>query len=401
MANKPSLAETHPEIAKQWHPTKNDDLTASDVTKGSHKKIWWKCKKGEDHEWEMEIASRTSQSQGCKVCAGYIVVKSNCLSTLNPEVAKEWHPTKNKKLTPYDVSVGSSKKVWWKCDKGDDHEWITSIKDRRRHNCPICSGRKAVKSNCLATVNTEITKQWHPTKNKNLTPNMFVAGSHKKVWWKCDKGNDHEWIAAIGDRNFGNGCPICKGLKIVKSNCLSTLNSELAKEWHPTKNGKITPYDVGVGSSKKVWWKCDKGDDHEWLAPVGRRNNGAGCPVCTCQIIVKSNCLATLNPEVAKEWHPTKNGKITPYDVNVGSNKNAWWKCDKGDDHEWKVRIVARKDNGCPCCSGRKLALSNSLSYLYPNIASLWHPHKNKYLRPDNLIANSHKKVWWKYANSK
>ena len=33
MPKKP-LAETHPELAKQWHPSLNGDLTARDVTPG-------------------------------------------------------------------------------------------------------------------------------------------------------------------------------------------------------------------------------------------------------------------------------------------------------------------------------------------------------------------------------
>jgi hypothetical protein len=45
----------------------------------------------------------------------------------------------------------------------------------------------------------------------------------------------------------------------------------LAKQWHPTKNGKLTPSDVGAGSTKKVWWKCNKGDDHEWVASIVNR----------------------------------------------------------------------------------------------------------------------------------
>jgi len=61
---KKSFAETHPEVAKQWHPTKNADLSPFDITSGSNKKVWWKCPKGEDHEWEMSIASRASSGQG-------------------------------------------------------------------------------------------------------------------------------------------------------------------------------------------------------------------------------------------------------------------------------------------------------------------------------------------------
>ena len=45
-------------------------------------------------------------------------------------------------------------------------------------------------------------------------------------------------------------------------------------------------------------------------------------------------------PRVAKEWHPTKNGKLTPRDVVFGSARVVWWKCPEGRDHEWRVAVV-------------------------------------------------------------
>ena len=71
----------------------------------------------------------------------------------------------------------------------------------------------------------------------------------------------------------GTGCSICAGKKIVKSNSLKTLDPKLAKEWHPTKNGNLSPENIGIGSAKKVWWKCPKGGDHEWEAAVVQRKN--------------------------------------------------------------------------------------------------------------------------------
>ena len=49
---------------------------------------------------------------------------------------------------------------------------------------------------------------------------------------------------------------------------LAEVNPDLVKEWHPTMNGEITPFDVSYGSAKKVWWKCAKGDDHSWQTVV-------------------------------------------------------------------------------------------------------------------------------------
>lgn len=100
------------------------------------------------------------------------------------------------------------------------------------------------------------------------------------MWWKCPKGDDHEWQASVNIRRKGHGCGVCANRVIVKSNCLATINPELAKEWHPSKNGDLTPFDVGSGSHKKVWWKCPKGDDHEWQTTVKHRSYGTGCPLC-------------------------------------------------------------------------------------------------------------------------
>jgi hypothetical protein len=391
------LATLHPKIAKEWHPTKNGDLTPHDVTPSINKKVWWKCNKGDDHEWQATVNSRSS-GRGCSVCAGKTIVKSNCLATLNPQLAKEWHPIKNGDLTPFDVTIGSNKKVWWKCKKGDDHEWQSQITNRTNGTgCSICRGLKVVSSNCLATLDPQLSKEWHPTKNGDLTPFDVTNNSGKKVWWKCEKGDDHEWKASVHKRSSGNNCPICSGRAIVKSNCLATLNPQLAKEWHPIKNGDLTPLDVTIASNKKVWWKCVKGDDHEWISTVNNRTNGNGCGICRGLVVVLSNCLATLDPQLSKEWHPTKNGDLTPFDVTNKSGKKVWWKCDKGDDHEWKATIGNRaKGNDCSVCHGKTIVKSNCLATLNPKLAKEWHPTRNGDLTPFDVTINTKKKVWWR-----
>jgi len=358
--------------------------------------IWWKCSEGDDHEWYVSVSNRKA-GWGCPVCSGRKVAKSNSLATINPGLAKEWHPTKNQKLTPFDVTPNSQKKVWWLCPKGVDHEWDAIVADRNNGiGCAICSNYKVVKSNCLSTLNPQLAQEWHPTKNGELTPDDVHPGSARKVWWKCPKGDDHEWKTVVYSRSGGKGCPICDGKKVVLSNCLATLNPKLANEWHPLKNGKLTPKDVGQNSGKKVWWKCTKEDDHEWQSTAHHRTIGLGCPICSNQKIVLSNCLATLNPELARQWHPTKNGGLTPYDIGAGSGKNIWWKCPAGYDHEWKTTVATRaRGKDCPICIGRKVVSSNSLATLYPELAKQWHPTKNGRLTPYDVRPGSTKKIWW------
>lgn len=59
---------------------------------------------------------------------------------------------------------------------------------------------------------------------------------------------------------------------------MAVQNPDLAKEWHPSKNGLLIPNQVTPGSGKKVWWLCERG--HEWEARVTDRSNGTGCPYC-------------------------------------------------------------------------------------------------------------------------
>jgi len=142
------------------------------------------------------------------------------LGDLNIELSKQWHPTKNGNLTPFDVCSNSYKKVWWVCEFG--HEWKAVISSRNRgRNCPYCGGKKVCVDNCLATKNPELSKQWHSSKNENLTPFDVTSSSRKKVWWIC-KICKYEWIATIANRNKGNDCPICakennKGEKCYKA----------------------------------------------------------------------------------------------------------------------------------------------------------------------------------------
>ena len=142
----------------------------------------------------------------------------------------------------------------------------------------------------------EVAKEWNYELNE-IGPDEVFPGSNKKYWWKCDKGVDHVWDVSPNKRCLvGRKCPVCSNQKVVLSNCLATTHPHLAREWHPTLNDK-TPYEVVAGSNKKVWWKCPEGDDHEWLVASNGRK---GCPICSNQKVVKSNCLETGKMEHLK-----------------------------------------------------------------------------------------------------
>jgi hypothetical protein len=318
------------------------------------------------------------------------------LAEKRPDLAAQWHPTRNGDLTPDQVVAGTGKKLWWKCDAGPDHEWQGPPKDRLSRGCPFCRGRRVSVTNSLATLRPDLAAQWHPTLNGDLTPDQVVAGSTAKVWWRCDVGDEHEWQASLTNRTRGRNCPFCRGFRASVTNSLATLRPDLAAQWHPTLNGDLTPDQVVAGTNKKHWWKCPEGPDHEWQANGNSRvNGGNGCPFCAGLYASTTNSVASV-PQLAAQWHPTKNGDLRPEDVVAGTERKLWWKCPKGPDHEWQASGRYRTTGrGCPFCTGKRVSTTNSVASV-PELAAQWHPTKNGDLRPEDVVVGTARKLWWK-----
>ena len=376
---------------------------------------------------------------------------SSSILVNNSRLIKEWNYEKNEGIDPFNISLGSHKKVWWKCDKG--HEWQATVRDRANGNgCPYCSNKRIIAGyNDLGTKNPKLASEWNYDKNDGLLPNAVAVSSNKKVWWKCDKG--HEWQATINSRNSsGNGCPYCANQKTLKGyNDLVTINPKLASEWDYEKNNELTPYDVTPFSDKKVWWKCDKG--HEWQTTIKNRSLGRGCPVC-------SSARHTSFPEYALLYYLAQSGLDTVHlykelgyelDIYIPSKKIAiefdggYWHKNK-IDADLKKNSKCRQDgiilyrirDGLPSLEDSSIdyvvennledtlaeVLGNIIGYEvtvdfkkdtvkienlrehYENKTSLassnpktaieWNYARNGNLKPEHYSANSSKVVWWK-----
>ena len=60
--------------------------------------------------------------------------------------------------------------------------------------------------------------------------------------------------------------------------------------------------------------------------------------------------MATVNPKLAAEWHPNKNGDLKPSDIRPHYGKKVWWRCERG--HEWQATVDSRSSGrGCPFCN--------------------------------------------------
>jgi len=386
-----SLVDLAPEVASEWHPTKNGRRKVTDIMRASSKKVWWLCKSC-NHSWQCTPADRTVAESGCPACyeakmqyarehpkaylqkpvilggreeisrAWYEKPSSQefvSLMETNVAVAKQWHPTKNGKWSAWDFAKGSDAIAWWKCKKGPDHEWQAPISSRtgRKSNCPFCSGRRVSITNNLKSRFPKIAKDWHPKLNGKVGPEDVTYGSAKKYWWRCQKSNDHVWKASASQRTGANrGCPYCTRHRVSDSNSLQSQFPYIAAQLHPTKNKGMTGKDLAAASSQKVWWICFKGPDHEWQAtPANRTGRGSNCPSCAGKKPSVTNSLASLRPELAKQWDKKRNGKLRPSEVTAKSKKEAWWICAQG--HSWLQAVDkrARTNGGCwECRTGKQ-----------------------------------------------
>lgn len=396
----PKHISENTELMKEWDWERNTDLNPEHLLNNSNKKAWWICAKC-GNKWKTAIYNRAGRDHtGCPYCARQKIMPGyNDLQTEYPKIAKEWHPTKNGNLTPSMVMGGSSRKTWWICSVGHAYQQSIAQRTSRNGSCPYCLGQKVlVGFNDLASNFPKIAQEWHPTKNGNLKPTQISKGSNKKFWWRCTKCR-HEWEARVADRTRDlTGCPACANKILIQGfNDLATKFPKVAAEWHPTKNGNLTPKDVKATSNKKVWWICPHKHEYEQAIQL-RTTRSSGCPFCTGNKVWKGfNDLATTYPKIAKEWHPTKNGKLTPWNVIAGSQKKVWWLCPEG--HEYQQSLIKRtsRDYSCPICSGHKaLAGYNDFATKYPQQAREWHPTKNGTLKPSDVTFGSGKKVWWK-----
>lgn len=384
-----SLAERCSDVAAEWHPTRNGSLRAVDLVAGSHTKVWWLCPSC-GNEWRMAPKARTAPPfSGCPPCsykrAGDILRKpypGESLAERHPQVAAEWHPTKNGELQPGEVSQASATRAWWLCSDSDCmHEWQVAVANRtsgKRSGCPKCSRRQRnlpAKGQSLADLFPDLVAEWHPSKNGDSSPTLFKRGSKTKVWWQCRECK-HEWQAAIANRAVqGSGCSPCSYKvrialrdKPKPGQSFAELHPEVAAQWCTERNGDLRPERLKPGSDLLVWWRCPA-RGHEWKARIYTRTgkNKTGCPQCR-DLPKPGESFGERFPEVAGQWHPTKNGDHTPRDFKHGSKFVAWWKC-PAQGHTWRAPIIYRRNSGptsCPKCtlwgtSEREIRLAHEL----------------------------------------
>lgn len=375
-----------------------------------------------------------------------IVRKPNQNKLLPLEIISQWHPTENGKWKATDFSRGSNYYATFYCGKiescGCHHIWISSISNRIKRGCPWCCGQIRCEHmmNDIYSLQAkfpEISKEWHPTKNNGITPNQITACSAENIWWlcpnTCPQGCVHEYQMIVSNKTLHKqGCPFSGCCSVAKKCCIHTsiksTHPEIAKYWDDTENkddmGNILlSENFTYGSKHEVHWicpeVCPEGCIHKWTSLINsstRSKDKEFCPFCSGQKICEHTSLQAKYPEIAKEWHPTKNIDDSGNIIKINkifsvTHLYAWWlcpnKCPYGCVHEYQMNVSNRTkhDQGCPfsgCCktAPKKCCLHTSLQFLFPELSSEWHPTKNT-LKPYEVLPYSNICVWWKCKKDK
>ena len=404
-----------PELAKEWHPTKNGELTPNNITYKSGKKVWWLCPKG--HEYQARPNDRVEDNTKCPICSSrrgtsfpeqtlYFYVKK-----LYPDAISRYKDI-FKNGMELDIYIPSIKVGieydglnWHKTDEQHQRE----IKKYKlcRENEIILLRVKDAKADYWIDVASKffwIRNQKRIEDIQNTIQEVLDYLDPKTNMFTKIPFNPklHSDVIVDFDKDKKE---ISKYLTDI-DNSIVVTNPEMAKQWDYEKNNPLIPEMFSKGSNDKVWWICTIcGKSYKTSINHKNRYDSKCCPNCAnvesgkkfTKLKVKEvGSLLDTNPILAREWHPTKNGNLTPNDITAGRFKKVWWLCPKCG-YEWHASPNNRnKGIGCPHCSGRVAmpGVDDIVSLNLPFINE-WDYSKNENIDINTLLPNSGKKVWW------
>ena len=168
------------------------------------------------------------------------------------------------------------------------------------------------------------------------------ARSFRPAVWRCASG--HTFQRSPRAMQNDQSCPTCSKGANTHTN-LAKLRPGLASQWDAEKNAGIAFATLDATHANPVWWRCPHG--HGFQRPPVRMLADDACPTCA---LAKSS-LAALAPNVAAEWHATKNA-VKPDEITADHVMNAWWTCPNGHEYQATVRARTQGNRRCPTCYG-------------------------------------------------
>lgn len=404
-----SLVALFPDIAAEWHPTKNTNLPLDIIMPGSNAEAWWLCETC-GYEYPARIYDRTGYKHvGCPVCNKYMHT-SFAEQALYFYVQQVFPNAQNKYTDIFDNQMEldiyiPELNMGIEYDGAYWHSENALRRNRKKYEICLQKGIKLIRvkenyrrySICEGDCDYSIYREKENDEGLCSSIVDIFRILSKTVNVDIDIKRDRSEIKS-------------KYIISFKGKSLQTKYPQLSLEWHPTKNGKLKPDMVLPGSRDKVYWLCPKCNYSYPASPAKRtKEKPTGCPVCANRVIISGiNDLATIRPDLAAEWHPTKNGNIKPTQIAPNYSKKVWWVCPECNYEYLKTpnkRISAGQ--GCPKHAKERMkeklhdnALkrgNNDLASQCPDLLEEWDYEANEGLcKPEDVtIGNSSINIHW------
>lgn len=359
-----------PVLLAEWDYSKNEK-GPDEYTPNSNERVFWVCSKC-GYGYDSTVANRTKVKSACPACSNRVVVPGyNDLKTTHPQIAAEWHPTLNGELKPEMFTYGRGDKVWWLCPEG--HTYQATILHRcvgTGTNCPICnSGRQT--SFAEQAVFYYVRKVFPDAINRYT--DIFDNGMELDIYIPSIKlGIEYDGEAwhkkELADREKRKW-EICQQhsirLKRLKekvdrdssSNADSTLGIDGRMYEHDKLEQVIRVLLDEIDPDSNMWTRKNPFHFHSDVDINIKRDE---MEIRKYMTKLNGKSLLDKYPDLAKEWHPTLNGDLTPDKIKPKSEIKVWWKCPTCG-YEYKATPSHRTEGtGCIKCGFKKSATSRA-----------------------------------------
>lgn len=394
MITEHNLATDYPDLAKEWDYELNRGLSPENVTKGTRKEYYWKCPMGHP-SYPARVSNRVYGGDGCPICGGRkLRVGFNDLETVNPKLASQWDYERNYPKTPQEVFPHEGNKYWWICPICGD-SYLALVSNRAAGKAHEKCSKKGT-SFPEQAIFYYVKKLYSDVVSRDTSfgfeldiyiPSLNVAIEYDGVKYhkgkeKLDKDNRKDALCAdYGIRLYRfRDSLLSDTISAIRITCPDNRNS--IGEGIRELLDQISPADTIA---------IDPQNDYYEILDSSLLNQ-------------QKKSITVTHPQLAAEWHPTKNLPLTPEKVTSGMGIDVWWKCPIcGKDYSSKM-YSRKAGKGCPVCGKKNRAESRSLTAArknnflkqYPDLAKEISLEENPGLDISKLSIATKTPVIWK-----
>jgi very-short-patch-repair endonuclease len=383
---KHNLEVSHPNIAKEWHPSLNGNTIPSKYVPTSDSIKWWKCSYC-NNDWKMPIMVRTISQKGCPKC----YLGENNLEKKSPMISIEWNSDKNGML-PSEVLISCGDRFWWKCVY--NHEWKTSIYKRYKEgqNCPKCSNQSSKPELRLyAELKYLFGNVLHREKIDKYEIDIYIKDLKIGIeydgayWHRNTEKKDslkYKKLTSLGIvlyRIRENPLP-----KIYNTDILVQSENEIKKSVIDHLIELIGVRDPMISYKIQRYLKQSKFQNPNEYKKLNSNLNPN----------ILGSELIEVYPQLIDFWDESKNLPYTMKSFSYNSHAKVHWKCPKGHEIFRRIDQVTRylvdnKSYYCKSCANKKAHENYNFKKSYPELSKEWHTSLNGKNNPEDFTEKS------------